>query len=65
MPATKEELKVYNRYELITVSPHFGQAVVGIYQHLKEVKDAYQLKLISQDIPLVIYDTIKQERIKL
>ena len=65
MPAPKEELKIYNRYELITVSPHFGQTVIGIYQHLKEVMNAYQLKLISQDIPLVIYDTIRQERIKL
>jgi hypothetical protein len=59
----KEQLKMYNRYELITVSPHFGQAVVGIYQSLKEVKAAHQLKLMSQDLPLVIYDTIKQERV--
>ena len=63
MPATQEELKVYNRYELITVSPHFGQTVVGIYQSLKEVKAAYQLKLVSQSMPMVIYDTIKQERV--
>ena len=61
MPYTKEQLQKYNRYELRTVNPHFGQSVVGIYQTLKEAKKAYQLKLISQDMPIVIYDTVKQE----
>lgn len=65
MPATKEELKVYNRYEVITVSPHFGQTVVGIYQSIQDAKIMKQLLLKSQDLPLVIYDTIKQERVKL
>jgi len=65
MPATKEELKEYNRYEVITVSPHFGQTVVGIYQSIQDAKIMKQLLLKSQDLPLVIYDTIKQERVKL
>jgi len=63
MPATQDELKKYNRYEVITVSPHFGQTVVGIYQTLKEAKDYKELLFRSQDLPLVIYDTIKQERV--
>jgi len=65
MPATKEELKVYNRYEVVTVSPHFGQSTVGIYQTLKEAQDYRDLLFRSQDLPLFIYDTIKQERVKL
>jgi len=61
----KRQIRKYNRYELITVNPHFGQTVVGIYQSIKEAKEAYQLKLVSQDMPLVIYDTIEQERIRM
>ena len=63
MPATKEELKEYNRYELITVSPHFGQTVVGIYQSIKEAQGHKDILFRSQSLPLVIYDTIKQERV--
>ena len=63
MPATKEELKKYNRYEVITVSPHFGQTVVGIYQSVKEAQGHKDLLFRSQSLPLVIYDTIRQERV--
>ena len=59
----REQLKKYNRYEVITVSPHFGQTVVGVYQTLKEAKEKKQLLFRSQNLPLVIYDTIKQERV--
>ena len=63
MPASKEELRVFNRYELITVSPHFGQTVVGIYQSIKEAQEEKEFLYQTQPLPLVIYDTIKQERI--
>ena len=63
MPASKEELRVFNRYELITVSPHFGQCVVGIYQSIKEAQEEKEFLYQTQPLPLVIYDTIKQERI--
>ena len=63
MPATKEELNEYNRYEVITVSPHFGQSPAGIYQTLKEASDYKELLFRSQDLPVVIYDTIEQERV--
>jgi len=59
----KEQLKKYNRYEVITVSPHFGQSVVGIYQTLEEARGHKEILFRSQDLPVVIYDTIKQERI--
>ena len=62
-PASKETVAKYNRYEVITINPHFGQSVVGIYQTLKEAKEKKQLLFMSQDLPLVIYDTIKQERV--
>ena len=63
MPATKEELKVYNRYEVTAISTSGCQTVVGIYQSLKEAKDYKELLFRSQDLPLFIYDTIKQERV--
>ena len=59
----KEQLKKYNRYEVRTINPHFSQSVVGIYQTLEEAKEHKQLLFISQDLPVVIYDTIKQERV--
>ena len=62
MPATKEELKVYNRYEVVVVSPKVK--VVGIYQTLKEAEDhKSKLSCRPQDLPVVIYDRIKQERV--
>ena len=64
MPATKEELKKYNRYEVITVSPHFGQTVVGIYQTIKEAQAQKEILFRSQALPLVIYDTIEQKRVR-
>tara|TARA_R100000908_G_C3699791_1_gene110729 strand:- start:167 stop:370 length:204 start_codon:yes stop_codon:yes gene_type:complete len=64
MPATKEELKKYNRYEVITVSPHFGQTVVGIYQTIKEAQAKKEILFRSQALPLVIYDTVEQKRVR-
>ena len=61
MPYTKEQLKKYNRYEVVVVSPRVK--VVGIYQTLAEAKDYKELLFRSQDLPVVIYDTIKQERV--
>ncbi len=64
MPATKEELKKYNRYEVVTVSPHFGQTVVGIYQTIKEAQAQKEILFRSQALPLVIYDTVEQKRVR-
>jgi molybdopterin-guanine dinucleotide biosynthesis protein A len=63
VPYTKEQLKKYNRYEVIAVKPHFGQSVVGIYETLEEAKRHKQLLFMSQDLPVVIYDTIEQKRV--
>jgi len=63
MPATKEELKKYNRYEVRAINPHFSQTVVGIYQTLKEAQAQKDILFRSQALPLVIYDTIEQKRV--
>jgi len=64
MPATKEELKKYNRYEVTSISTSGCQTVVGIYQTLLEAKlSMVELLFRNQDLPLFIYDTIKQERV--
>ena len=62
MPASKKELRKYNRYELRAINPHFGQSIVGIYQTLKEARAALEIKLISTDMRVIIYDTFTQER---
>ena len=63
MPATKEELNEYNRYEVTAISTSGCQTIMGIYQSLKEAKDHKEWLFRSQDLPLFIYDTIKQERV--
>ncbi len=63
MPHTKEQLKKYNRYEVIVVSPHFGQTVVGIYQDIKTAKEHKSVLFRSQDLPVVVYDTVEQKRV--
>ena len=46
------------RFELRTISPHYGQTVVGIYETIEEALEGRDLKMRSQDLPLVIYDSI-------
>jgi len=42
-------MRGYNngRFELRTISPHFGQTVVGIYKTIEEAQEAKQLKIRS------------------
>jgi len=47
------------RYELRTICPHFGHTVVGIYETLEEALEGRDLKMRSQDLPLIIYDSIE------
>jgi len=49
------------RFELRTICPHFGQTVVGIYETIEEALDGRDLKMRSQDLPLIIYDSITDE----
>jgi hypothetical protein len=53
------------RYELRTISPHFGQTVVGIYGTIEEALEGRNLKLKSQDLPLIIYDSVDDEPLPL
>ena len=51
-------MRGYNngRFELRTISPHFGQTVVGTYKTIEEAQEAKQLKMRSQALPVIIYD---------
>ena len=51
------------RFELRTICPHFGQTVVGIYETFEQALEGRDLKMRSQDLPLVIYDSITGEPI--
>jgi hypothetical protein len=62
LPASKKELRKYNRYELRAINPHFGQSIVGIYQTLKEARKVLEIKYASSDMRVIIYDTITQEK---
>ena len=44
------------RYELRVLIPAAGPTVCGIYQTLDEAIEAKQLKMRSQDLPVIIYD---------
>ena len=56
-------MRGYNngRFELRTISPHFGQTVVGTFDSIEAAQVGKDLKMRSQDLPLVIYD-IKTDR---
>jgi len=49
------------RYELRTISPHFGITVVGIFNTIEEALAGRDLKMRSQDLPVIIYDSINDE----
>ena len=59
----EEQIKMCNRYELRLVIPHFSMQVVGIYQTLGEAVEAKGRQHLSNLNNIVIYDTIKQERV--
>ena len=44
------------RYELRTISPNYGQAIVAIYNTIEEAMEGRDLKVRSQDLPVIIYD---------
>lgn len=46
------------RFELRTICPHFGQTVVGIYETIEEALAGRDLKMRSQSLPVIIYDSI-------
>ena len=48
------------RYELRTISS-FGQTIVAIYNTIEEAQEAKQLKLRSQDLPVIIYDADEEQ----
>ena len=52
------------RFELRTISPHFGQTVVGIYKTIEEAQEAKQLKMRSQALPVVIYDSHNDQPVR-
>jgi hypothetical protein len=54
-----------NRFDLRTISQHFGQIVVGIYETYEEAVEAMDLKMKSQDLPMVIYDSTTDTPVKL
>ena len=54
---------LFARYELRTISPHFGQTVVGIYDNLEEAREALELKRRSQSLPCIIYDAETEQPI--
>ena len=49
------------RFELRTICPHFGHTVVGIYETIEEALAGRDLKMRSQSLPLIIYDSINDE----
>jgi len=51
------------RYELRTISS-FGQTIVAIYNTIEEAREAKQLKLRSQDLPVIIYDADTEQPIR-
>ena len=51
------------RYELRTISS-FGQTIVAIYNTIEEAQEAKQLKLRSQDLPVIIYDADTEQPIR-
>ena len=51
------------RYELRTISQHFGQTVVAIFDNIEDARDAMQIKMRSQDLPVIIYDADKDQPI--
>jgi len=53
------------RYELRTISQHFGQTIVSIHNTIEEAQEAKQLKMRSQSLPVIIYDADTEQPIKI
>ena len=59
-------MRGYNngRVELRTICPHFGQTVVGIFKTIEEAQEAKQLKMRSQALPVIIYDSHNDQPVR-
>ena len=51
------------RYELRTISPNYGQTIVAIYNTIEEAMEGRDLKVRSQDLPVIIYDADEEQPI--
>jgi|TARA_Y100000361_G_scaffold133389_1_gene131593 hypothetical protein len=49
------------RYELRTISPNYGQTIVAIYNTIEEAMEGRDLKVRSQDLPVIIYDADEEQ----
>lgn len=49
------------RYELRTISPNYGQTIVAIYNTIEEAMEGRDLKIRSQDLPVIIYDADEEQ----
>ena len=49
------------RFELRTISPNYGQTIVAIYNTIEEAMEGRDLKVRSQDIPVIIYDADEEQ----
>ncbi len=49
------------RYELRTISPNYGQTIVAIYNTIEEAMEGRDLKVRSQDLPVIIYDADEEK----
>ena len=47
---------LFARFELRTISPHFGHTICGIYDNIEDAREALELKRRSQSLPCIIYD---------
>ena len=54
---------LFARFELRTISPHFGHTIGGIYDNIEAAKEALELKRRSQDLPCFIYDAETEQPI--
>ena len=52
------------RYELRTISPNYGQTIVAIYNTIEEAMEGRDLKVRSQDLPVIIYDADEEQPIR-
>ena len=48
------------RYELRTITPH-GPTICAIFDNLEDAQDALQIRLKSQDLPVIIYDADEEQ----
>jgi len=61
----KKTKKLDARYEVRTISKHFGPTISSCHISLNDAFHQRDMKLVSQDLPVIVWDSVTNKKVDL